>query len=40
MGLMAVIREGVMHHKAVNWLMENVDGRRGRADRRDRRAAG
>jgi trigger factor len=24
MGLMAVIREGVMHHKAVNWLMENV----------------
>ena len=31
MGLMAVIREGVMHRKAVNWLMENVDGRRGRA---------
>jgi len=24
MGLMAVIREGVMHRKAVNWLMENV----------------
>jgi trigger factor len=24
MGLMAVISEGVMHRKAVNWLMENV----------------
>ena len=24
MGLMAVIREGVMHRKAVGWLMENV----------------
>jgi FKBP-type peptidyl-prolyl cis-trans isomerase (trigger factor) len=24
MGLMAVIREGVMHHKAVDWLMEKV----------------